>query len=44
MKHVKWLLICLVAVGLICSGCKKESSTPEEPNAQVTSSQDQTAT
>ena len=38
MKHVKLLLICLIAVGLFCSGCKKESSTTEEPNAAVTSS------
>ena len=38
MKHVKLLLICLIAVGLFCSGCKKESSQTEEPNAPVTSS------
>jgi hypothetical protein len=38
MKHVQLLLICLIAVGLFCSGCKKESSNPEEPNAAVTSS------
>jgi len=44
MKHVKWLLICLIAVGLFCSGCKKDSSTPAEPNARVTSSQAETAT
>lgn len=44
MKHVKWLLICLVAVGLFCSGCKKDSSEPEEPNARVTLSQDEAAT
>ena len=44
MKHVKLLLICLIAVGLFCTGCKKDSSTPEEPNAQVTSSQDEATT
>ncbi len=44
MKHVKWLLICLIAVGLFCTGCKKDSSEPEEPNAQVTLSQDEAVT
>ena len=38
MKRVKLLLICVIAVGLFCPGCKKESSPPEEPNATVTSS------
>jgi len=40
MKHVKLLLICLIAVGLFCSGCKKESSSPEEPNASAASPKD----
>ena len=31
-------IIILIAVGLFCSGGKKESSTTEEPNAPVTSS------
>lgn len=43
MKHVKLLLICLIAVGLFCPGCKKESSPPEEPNATEASSQGQPA-
>ena len=41
MKHVKVLLICLTAISLFCPGCKKESSPPEEPDAAVTSSQDE---
>ncbi len=44
MKHVKWLLICLIAVSLFCSGCKKDSAAPEEPNVQMTSSQDKATT
>jgi len=41
MKHVKLLLICLIAVGLFCPGCKKESSPPEEPNEPMASSKDE---
>jgi hypothetical protein len=44
MKLLKFLLICFIAAGLFCAGCKKESSTPEDPNAQVTLSQEQAAT
>lgn len=45
MRLLKLLLICLIAVGLFCSGCKKdESSAPTEPNAQVTLSQDEATT
>jgi len=44
MRLVKLLLICLIAVGLFCCGCKKEESTPTEPNARLTSSQAETAT
>jgi hypothetical protein len=44
MKHVKFLLLCLIAVGLFCPGCKKESSLPEEPNATEASSQVEDAT
>lgn len=44
MKLVKFLLICLIAAGLFCSGCKKESSTTEDPNAKVTLSQDEATT
>jgi len=36
MKHVKVLLICLIAVGLVCPGCKKESPPSQEPNAPPT--------
>ncbi|MHC4534440.1 MAG: hypothetical protein ACYS6K_10850 [Planctomycetota bacterium] len=42
MKLVKLLLICLIAFVLFCPGCKKESSPPEEPDATVTSSRDET--
>ncbi|MCP4257269.1 MAG: hypothetical protein GY774_07045 [Planctomycetes bacterium] len=38
MKYVKLLLICLIAVGLLCSGCKKEGSPAEEPNTAAASS------
>jgi hypothetical protein len=44
MKHVKWLLICLITVSLFCAGCKKDESSPEEPNAQVKSTQAEAAT
>jgi hypothetical protein len=44
MKHIKVLLICLIAVGLVCPGCKKESPPSQEPNAPATSTQDQAAT
>lgn len=44
MKLVKLLLVCLLAAGLFCSGCKKEESTTTEPNAQVTSSQAEAVT
>jgi outer membrane lipoprotein-sorting protein len=44
MRLVKLLLICLIAAGLFCSGCKKDESTPSDPNAQVTSSQDKVLT
>ncbi|MCP4611543.1 MAG: hypothetical protein GY845_22760 [Planctomycetes bacterium] len=40
MKYVKLLLTCLIAVGLFCQGCKKESS-PQE--AQVAQTPDQVA-
>ena len=34
MKHVKVLLICLIAVGLVCPGCKKETPPPQELTAK----------
>lgn len=43
MKHVKVLLICLIAVGLVCPGCKKETPPPQEPSATPTSTPEQTA-
>lgn len=43
MKHAKLLLICLIAVGFFCPGCKKESSPPEEPNEPAVSSKDEDA-
>ncbi len=43
MKHIKVLLICLIVVGLVCPGCKKESPPSQEPNAPATSTQDQAA-
>ena len=44
MKHIKVLLICLIAVVLVCPGCKKETPPSQEPNAPATSTQDQAAT
>jgi len=44
MKHVKVLLICLIAVGLVCPGCKKETPPSQEPNAPATSTQEKAAT
>ncbi len=44
MKHIKVLLICLIAVVLVCPGCKKESPPSTEPNAPATSTQEQAAT
>ena len=35
MEHIKFLLICMIAVGLFYSGCKKEGSATEEPSVQV---------
>ncbi|MCP4263158.1 MAG: formylglycine-generating enzyme family protein [Planctomycetes bacterium] len=44
MKHVELLLIFLIAFGLCCCGCKKESPNPEEPNALVASTKDEDVT
>ncbi|MHC4889773.1 MAG: hypothetical protein ACYTEO_09985 [Planctomycetota bacterium] len=43
MKHVKVLLICLIAVGLVCPGCKKETPPSQEPSARPTSTPEQAA-